>query len=568
METGAERGPRCGADEKGLHNVIKRIRTGLLAASMLASVAAVTSGGSAFAAPQLFPPGSNFESRAGYQVAATLVPNNVTCTNKVANTWTVDWVFTVHSFAPETVTHVTSASAGGLDLSVNTKSQPPNYPPTSYRDSVWAGTGTYTGANVTQTISYTNFIKTVLVPNGVFGEDTSIKLGVLSPCVENKLPNLLGASRFVPLTPERTFDSRDSAKVAPGQTISVPVLGLHGVPAVGVKAVVLNVTATQATDAGFVTVWPSGIDRPEASSLNLDRAGQTTPNMVTVPVGADGNISVYSSGGTHILVDVMGYYEGVSESVSAGRFIALPPGRVVDTRNTNDAPGPLGTLTAVIAGKNGVPTSGAAAVVLNVTALNAQNAGYATVYPAGQGRPESSNLNLGHAGETRANQVIVKLGAGGAISFYSDGGSGFLADVAGYFTDATAGLSRSGLFVPVPPKRAYDSRIGAKPGPGASFPVQVGGNGLPSGGVRAVALNVTAVAATSADFVTVWPEGSALPDASNLNIDVVGQTVPNHVTSLVGSQGEVSLFTHGGAHLLVDVFGWYMNGLNVYNPAA
>jgi hypothetical protein len=550
--------------------VIKRIRTGLLAASMLASVAAVASGGSASAAPQLFPPGTNFESRAGYQVAATLVPNNVTCTNKVANTWTVEWVFTVHSYAPETVTHVTSASAGGIDLTTNTKSQPPNYPPTSYRDSVWTGRGSYTGANVTQTISYTNFIKTVLVPNGVFGEDTSIKLGVLSPCVEGALPNLLGASRYVPLSPDRMFDTRNSAKVGPGQTISVPILGLFGVPLTGVKAVVLNVTATQATAPGFVTVWPSGIDRPEASNLNLDRAGQTTPNMVTVPVGGDGTVSVYSSGGTHILVDVMGYYEGVTASVSAGRFIALPPGRVVDTRNTNDAPGPHGTLTAVIAGQRGVPAIGAAAVVLNVTALSAQNAGFATVYPAGQGRPEASNLNLDHAGETRANQVIVKLGAGGAVSFYSDGGSGFLADVAGYFTDASAGLSRSGLFVPVPPKRAYDTRVGVKPGPGDSFPVQVGGsnNGLPSGGVSAVALNVTAVVATSADFVTVWPEGSAVPEASNLNIDVVGQTVPNHVTTLVGSQGEVSVFTHGGAHMLVDVLGWYMNGLNVYNPAA
>jgi hypothetical protein len=550
--------------------VIKRIRTGLLAASILASMAAVTSGGSAFAAPQLFPPGTNFESRAGYQVAATLVPNNVTCTNPTTKTWTVDWVFTVHSYAPETVTHVTSATAGGLDLAVNTKSQPPIYPPTSYRDSVWTGTGTYSAATVTQTVNYTNFIKTVLVPNGVFGEDTSIKLGMLSPCLEGALPALIGASRFVPLSPDRIFDSRNSAKLAPDQTIKVAILGEKGVPTEGVKAVVLNVTGTDATGAGFVTVWPSGLDQPEASSLNLDRPGQTTPNMVTVPVGTDGKISVYSSGGTHILVDVMGYYEGVTASVSAGRFIALAPGRVVDTRDTLDAPGPGGTLTAVIAGKNGVPTTGAAAVVLNVTALSARNAGFATVYPAGQDRPESSNLNLGRAGETRANQVIVKLGTGGAVSFFSDPGSGFLADVAGYFTDATAGLSRSGLFVPVPPKRAYDSRVGEKPAPLAQFPVQVGGSktGLPSGGVRAVALNVTAVAATSADFVTVWPEGSELPGVSNLNIDVVGQTVPNHVTTLVGSQGEVSLFTHGGAHLLVDVLGWYMNGLNVYNPAA
>jgi hypothetical protein len=98
------------------------------------------------------------------------------------------------------------------------------------------------------------------------------------------------------IAPNRILDTRNTVKPNPGQTVTVPV----GVPAG--TTVVLNVTATAATGPGFVTVWPDK-DRPNASNLNIVTTGQTIPNLVIVPVGADGNIRLYTDAGTHLIID-------------------------------------------------------------------------------------------------------------------------------------------------------------------------------------------------------------------------------------------------------------------------
>ncbi|MGW6984923.1 hypothetical protein ACWGE1_36640, partial [Streptomyces sp. NPDC054932] len=96
---------------------------------------------------------------------------------------------------------------------------------------------------------------------------------------------------FVPVTPARLLDTRSGAgapvaKVGAGQSVNVKAAGRAGVPAAGVTAVVLNVTATNPTAGSYVTAHPHGSARPTASNLNFT-AGQTVPNQVTVPVGAD-----------------------------------------------------------------------------------------------------------------------------------------------------------------------------------------------------------------------------------------------------------------------------------------
>ncbi|MBV8234701.1 MAG: hypothetical protein JO075_03265, partial [Acidimicrobiia bacterium] len=91
-------------------------------------------------------------------------------------------------------------------------------------------------------------------------------------------------SRYTPLTPARVLDTRNgtggySSPLGPGQTISVQLAGIGGVPSSGVSAVALNVTATNPTATSFLTVSPTGSSRPNASNLNFG-AGQTVPNMV------------------------------------------------------------------------------------------------------------------------------------------------------------------------------------------------------------------------------------------------------------------------------------------------
>jgi hypothetical protein len=74
------------------------------------------------------------------------------------------------------------------------------------------------------------------------------------------------------------------------------------------KAVVLNVTVTGGTGAGFLTVWPDGTTRPNASNINWV-TGQTIPNLVTVPV-VNGKIDFRnaSPGTVQVVADLFGYY--------------------------------------------------------------------------------------------------------------------------------------------------------------------------------------------------------------------------------------------------------------------
>ena len=57
-----------------------------------------------------------------------------------------------------------------------------------------------------------------------------------------------------------------------------------------------------------MTVWPTAVARPLASNLDVV-AGQTVANMVVVPVGANGRVSIYNNGGSaHVVVDVLGWF--------------------------------------------------------------------------------------------------------------------------------------------------------------------------------------------------------------------------------------------------------------------
>ena len=79
-------------------------------------------------------------------------------------------------------------------------------------------------------------------------------------------------------------------------------------PADGVSAVVLNVTAIQPTGYTYVTVWPAGSSQPLVSNLNPP-IGRVTPNLVTVKVGANGKVAINNFGGfVNVIADVAGWY--------------------------------------------------------------------------------------------------------------------------------------------------------------------------------------------------------------------------------------------------------------------
>ena len=145
--------------------------------------------------------------------------------------------------------------------------------------------------------------------------------------------------------------------------------------------------------------------------------------------------------------------------------------------------------------------------------------------------------------------VAVTLGAGGLIS-------------------VNAANDTSSL-VPITPARILDTRSGDRVGSldtaGASDPYRlkvVGTDGIPTSGVTAVSLNVTAVDTQTNDYggyVSVYPcaaVSSVKPDVSNMNFGS-GQTIANAVTVPVSTDGHICLYVYGTAHLLVDANGYY-----------
>ncbi len=79
-------------------------------------------------------------------------------------------------------------------------------------------------------------------------------------------------------------------------------------PASGAASVLLNVTVNQTTGAGgFVTVYPCGGTLPVASNLNFN-GGDTVANLVSVPVGAEGKVCLYTNFRTDLIADVVGWF--------------------------------------------------------------------------------------------------------------------------------------------------------------------------------------------------------------------------------------------------------------------
>ncbi|WP_370414408.1 peptidoglycan recognition protein [Streptomyces fradiae] len=395
----------------------------------------------------------------------------------------------------------------------------------------------------------------------VRGTHTSGKV-TTSPAVTVTVP---GPKTFKPVAPTRLMDTRaglgvPKAKVGPGQEVVLQVAGTNGIPATGVGAVVLNVTATNPTEPSFVSVYPNGTNRSSASNLNF-AAGVTIPNLVTVPV-VDGKVRFYNKNGSvDLLADITGYYV---KDTTGSTHQNLGPLRLMDTRSGLGVPkakvGPGGVASLQVTGVQGVPATGVTAVVLNVTATAPTAASFVSVYPSGTTRASASNLNF-LAGQTIPNLVIVPVGADGKVNFYNKSGSvDLLADITGYFSADTAGASHINLG----PLRLMDTRSGlgvpkTKVGPDGVVSLQItGANGVPASGVTAVVLNVTATAPTATSFVSVYPSGTTRASASNLNF-TAGLTIPNLVVVPVGADGKVSFYNKSGSvDLLADVTGYFV----------
>ncbi|HAP76506.1 MAG TPA: hypothetical protein DCR14_10525 [Acidimicrobiaceae bacterium] len=409
---------------------------------------------------------------------------------------------------------------------------------------------------------------------------TTLPVGVSSAVADAPPPSAI----FHGLTPARLLETRGEPNstiddlfegggvLGAAATLELDIAGRGGVPN-DAGAVALNVTAINPSATSYITVYPTGQTRPTASNLNL-AAGRTVPNMVIVPLGTDGHIDIYNNAGTtHLAVDVLGWFPAGSA------FQGLTPARLLETRGEPNSTiddlfegggvlGAAATLELDIAGRGGVDEN-AAAVVLNVTAINPSATSYITVYPTGQTRPTASNLNLA-AGRTLPNMVIVPLGTNGHIDIYNNAGTTHLAvDVLGWIPESPSafqGLTPARLLeTRGEPNSTIDDLAegGGVLGAAATLELDIAGRGGVPDDAGAVALNVTAINPTATSYITVYPTGQTRPTASNLNL-AAARTLPNMVIVPLGTNGHISIYNNAGTtHLAVDVLGWFPRSAEV-----
>lgn len=155
--------------------------------------------------------------------------------------------------------------------------------------------------------------------------------------------------------------------------------------------------------------------------------------------------------------------------------------------------------------------------------------------------------------------VALLLGVGGA-----------------HFVDAT-NPSSANAFVPIAPCRLVDTRSASNVGhkntplfteqtmtvptrPTADNPTAGNCTGSIPNSARGVALNVTAIGATEATFLTLWPANESRPDSSSLNPVPGSPPTPNSVIVGLSDGGQFKVYNLAGrVDVVIDATGYFVD---------
>lgn len=377
---------------------------------------------------------------------------------------------------------------------------------------------------------------------------------VASPVGDSTAAVPTGASALVALAPMRLADTRErpcGCERVDDRTIRVEIADTAAASGVegDVVAAAITVTALPTAADGFVTVWPSGAQRPLVSTANT-RPDRVVANAAVVPIGADGSIDVYRLVDGDVVIDLSAVFVATA-ATAAGRFIPLAPIRVADTRTS--AP-PAGALAPggelVIALPPGVAAD-ASALATNITSVGETAPGHVSVRPAGAPPATTSVLNTTGSGAAVAASTIVPVSDGGFV-ISSFGGGDVVVDVVGWFTGPSAPVSSDGLFVPIAPTRLVDTRDR----PERLHPAGTIEIAPPVAVAAAVVSNVTAVAPDAAGYVTAHPAGTSVPATSTVNPSFWNHTVANFAITGTSERG-LAYTSLRGTDLVVDASGWF-----------
>ena len=248
---------------------------------------------------------------------------------------------------------------------------------------------------------------------------------------------------FYPLAPCRVADTRKSTfppglgtPHLSGQTErDFPVLsGNCSIPS-SAKAYSLNLAVVPypalGDPLGYLEVWPTG-QRPTnpVSTLN-NLTGTIVANGAIVPAGTSGEIAVFPSNDTDLIIDINGYF--APPGTGGLSLYAVAPCRVFDTRHVGSGQPFSGTLTPPVDVVDSFcsPPATAKAYVFNATAVPSGALGYLTLWPDGTGQPVVSTLNAIDGAIT--NNMAIVPSTNGKVDAYASGLTQLILDISSYF---------------------------------------------------------------------------------------------------------------------------------------
>jgi hypothetical protein len=241
----------------------------------------------------------------------------------------------------------------------------------------------------------------------------------------------------LPGNPGRVVIPPDLFKIGSGGTYRLPVRSnatpSGGVLPAGSSAVVMNVTVDQSVGPGYLQVFNNEFEKRQFSNLNYG-AADIAPNLVIAPIAADGSVKIYANAGTHVIVDIVGYFtDDTAPTATAGLFVPFAPDRLINTRDEGGVRPQLHLRNVNVASRAGLSASDIGAMFINATLTDSLSAGYLQIYPTGKSTPgASSTVNVTGPNQIRPNAAISGV-ASGNVTVYLQAGGNFILDAAGYF---------------------------------------------------------------------------------------------------------------------------------------
>jgi hypothetical protein len=250
------------------------------------------------------------------------------------------------------------------------------------------------------------------------------------------VPEEPSALAFYPLTPCRVADTRDASGPLGGPYLagnsvrSFPVLDATACNiSPSAQAYSLNLAVVpHGGPMSYLTAWPSGESQPLVATLN-DPTGTILSNAAIVPSGSGGQIEVYVTNDTDLVIDINGYF--APPGAGGLSLYNLTPCRVLDTRLPPGGPPFSGTLNVNVADSGcGVPGI-AEAYIFNATVVPPGPLGYLTLWSQGVAQPKAANLN--DIGGTITGNMAVVPTSNGSISAFVTNPSQLVLDIFGCF---------------------------------------------------------------------------------------------------------------------------------------